>query len=121
MVIFSRDLIDGIKEGAKNVFPNEFIALLRKSEDGIISELLIFPRTTYGRNFSSIDFNMVPLLSNQCGSIHSHPSPSNRPSRGDLLFFQRLGGVHLIISYPFRDEDIAVYDAQGKKLSFEIK
>jgi proteasome lid subunit RPN8/RPN11 len=121
MAVFSRDIVEGIKEGSRNVFPNEFIALLRKDKNGVVSELLIFPRTTYGRGFSSLDMGMVPLLSNHCGSVHSHPTPSNRPSKRDLLFFQRLGGIHMIISHPFEDDDIAVYDAQGKRLLLEIK
>jgi proteasome lid subunit RPN8/RPN11 len=121
MVVFSRDIVEAIKEGSKNVFPKEFIALLRKNKSGIVSELLIIPRSTYGKGFSSLDLTMIPFTLNHCGSIHSHPTRSNRPSKGDLLFFQRLGSIHAIISYPFEDGDIAVYDAQGKRLLLEIK
>lgn len=121
MVVFSRDIIDGIKESSKNVFPMEFIALLRKNEGGIVSELLIIPRSTYGKGFSSLYLDMIPPFLNHCGSIHSHPTRSNSPSKGDLLFFQRLGRIHAIISYPFGDDDIAVYDTGGKKLLLEIK
>ena len=105
---------------AKSTYPDEFIALLRAREDRVISELIVLPLSVYGDGFSSINFGMLPITSDAAGSIHSHPGYENRPSRGDLLFFSRVKGVHLIVGYPYRKEDIAAYDNLGKRIALEI-
>lgn len=105
---------------ARKVFPKEFVALLRKNKDGIISEVILLPLSIYGKGFGSINFSMLPLTGNTCGSIHSHPTPDNKPSHSDLLLFSKTGEIHLIISYPFRIEDIAAYDSSGRRLDLEI-
>jgi proteasome lid subunit RPN8/RPN11 len=57
-------------------------------------------------------------LTNAIGSVHSHPSFSNLPSEQDLRFFNKNPGIHLIICHPFKIENIAAYDYQGKKIKF---
>ncbi|MEW6329065.1 MAG: Mov34/MPN/PAD-1 family protein, partial [Candidatus Micrarchaeota archaeon] len=94
------ELILGV---SRNLYPNEFIGLLRKNKRGIISEVLVLPQSTYGKGFSSINLYMIPMHGNYHGSVHSHPSRSAFPSRGDLHFFDRLGSVHIIVAYPFRE------------------
>ncbi|MCX6777986.1 MAG: metalloprotease [Candidatus Micrarchaeota archaeon] len=115
-----REALEFALHAARNTYPEEFIGLLRKNTQGEISEILVIPRSTYGRGFSSIDLTMIPYTSNHCGSVHSHPSRAGRPSRGDLLSFSHFGSINLIVFYPFTQNDVAAYDSEGKKLEFEV-
>ncbi|MCX6776201.1 MAG: Mov34/MPN/PAD-1 family protein [Candidatus Micrarchaeota archaeon] len=105
---------------ARNMYPREFIGLLRENEKKEISEVLLLPRSTYGRGFSSIDHYMVPYTVKYVGSVHSHPTPNARPSAGDLLSFSKTGGVHIIVAYPFTENNIGVYSNNGEKLEYEV-
>jgi len=105
---------------ARNMYPREFIGLLRENEKKEISEVLLLPRSTYGRGFSSLDHYMVPYTVKYVGSVHSHPTPNARPSAGDLLSFSKTGGVHIIVAYPFTENNIGVYSNNGEKLEYEV-
>lgn len=119
MIILSGNMVAFLKQASKHTFPNEFVGLLREKH-GTITEILIIPGTQGGRGFGILKQHMIPMISDSIGSVHSHPSKNNRPSKQDLIFFQRNGKVHIIISYPYEDEDIAVYDNNGKKQDFLI-
>ena len=120
MVKIKREALELALGAAKNTYPDEFIALLRDDDEKTITHILVLPRSTYGKGFSSVDFNMLPMFSHSCGSFHSHPVPDARPSRGDRLFFARLGEVHLIAGYPFEERDVRAYDRDGKGIPLEI-
>lgn len=120
VIRIKREAIELALHAAKNTYPDEFIGLLRDDEQGTITHILILPRSTYGRGFSSIDFNMMPMFSHSCGSIHSHPVPDAHPSRGDKLFFARLGRVHIIMGYPYGEKDARAYDREGNEIALEV-
>lgn len=120
MIILSRILVEFLKGAAKKNYPNEFVGLLREKH-GIISEILIIPKSVGGKGFATLHTYMIPMISDSVGTVHSHPSKNNRPSRQDLRFFQRNGRTHIIISYPYEDKDIAVYDIAGTKQDFLIR
>jgi proteasome lid subunit RPN8/RPN11 len=115
-----REALEFALHAARNTYPEEFIGLLRKNTQGEISEILVIPRSTYGKGFSNVDMTMVPYTSNHCGSVHSHPSRVARPSSGDLLSFSRFGEVNIILAYPFTERDAAAYDSRGKPLTLEV-
>jgi len=120
MIKIKKNVLEFILSASKNTYPREFIGLLRKNEKDEISEVLIIPRSTYGRGFSAVDLTMVPYTSKYCGSIHSHPLPSFRPSKNDLLFFSKMGGIHIVASYPFFRENVHAYNEKGEELKFII-
>ncbi|MFH1470298.1 MAG: Mov34/MPN/PAD-1 family protein [Candidatus Micrarchaeota archaeon] len=120
MVKIKREAIELALHASKNTYPDEFIALLRDDNEGTITHILVLPRSTYGKGFSSVDFHMLPMFSHSCGSFHSHPVPDARPSRGDRLFFGRLGKVHIIAGYPYREQDARAYDRDGKSIALEV-
>lgn len=120
MIKIKRTALEFILNASKNTYPREFIGLLRKNKNNEISEVIVLPRSTYGRGFSTVDLTVVPYTSKYYGSIHSHPLPSSSPSKNDLLFFSKIGGVHIVASYPFSEEDIKVYNKNGEELKFEI-
>jgi proteasome lid subunit RPN8/RPN11 len=121
MVKIKREALELALHAAKSTYPDEFIALLRDDEQGTITHILLLPRSTYGQGFSSIDFNMVPMLSHSCGSIHSHPAPNNSPSRGDKMFYARMGRVHIILGYPYGENSARAFDKDGKELPLAIE
>jgi proteasome lid subunit RPN8/RPN11 len=105
---------------ARNMYPREFIGLLRENRKKEISEVLLLPRSVYGKSFSSFDQYMVPYTVKYAGSVHSHPTPNARPSAGDLITFSRTGGVHIIIAYPFTEASMGVYTNKGERVEFEV-
>ena len=120
MLRIKRAALEFMLNLAKNMYPREFIGLLRENEKKEISEVLLLPRSTYGKGFSSIDHYMVPYTVKYVGSVHSHPTPNARPSAGDLLSFSKTGGVHIIVAYPFTENNIGVYSNKGEKLEYEV-
>ncbi len=112
--------VESIVQAARNVYPNEFIALLgSKQKNKVVDELVILP-ATYGETFSSIRMHLLPFDKSVLGSVHSHPGYSAKPSRGDLAFFKRLGKLHLIICAPFTFEAIKAYNRNGEEIEIEI-
>jgi len=120
MIKIKRTALEFMLNLARNMYPREFIGLLRENDKNEIYEVLLLPKSTYGRSFSSLNHYMVPYTLKYAGSVHSHPSPNPRPSAGDLLSFSSTGGVHIIVAYPFTERSFAVYNKKGEPLEFEV-
>ena len=120
MIILSRDMVEFLKGASKNTYPNEFVGLLREKH-GIIREILVIPGSKGGKGFAVLHQYMIPIISDSIGSVHSHPSKNNKPSKQDLIFFQKNGKIHIIISYPYEDSNIAVYNINGESQDFLIR
>jgi proteasome lid subunit RPN8/RPN11 len=123
IVEVKRRVFESILLAARNVYPREFIGLLRGSErEGgvVVEELILAPLATYGEEFSSFSQYNVPLDPSIIGSVHSHPGYSNRPSKGDLEFFSTNGSVHLIACMPFDAKSVRAYDKRGKPLELAV-
>jgi len=110
-------------QGARETHPREFIALFDGEENNgetMLTDLVIPPLAqSTGRSASYVPW-FLPATSTGLASFHSHPSASNKPSRGDLLHFGKTQRWHFIARYPYRVEDVAAYDSQGEKAGFEI-
>lgn len=119
MLKIKKQVLDGIAEAAKNTYPKEFFALLGKDKNGVIEELIIVP-STYGKTHVLVKSHLIPIDSKIAGSVHSHPINSSKPSKEDISSFPNFGEVHLIISWPFRIEDVKAYDVFGKEISWVI-
>ena len=104
---------------ARSTYPNEFIALLGKSNGKEIDEIVVLP-ATYGENFASLRLDLLPYNAKTCGSVHSHPTRNNAPSRTDLGTFRRLGATHLIIAFPFNRESVSAFDSSGNEIVLEV-
>jgi len=121
-IIFEKDVIHNIIELAKQTYPKEFIAFLEGKQKKRILRIYGLAYQEYHANehstLSKINF---PITSSIVGSAHSHPGPSNRPSRADLHFFSKRGMVHLIIRHPYDEQDIQAYDNKGNRIGFEVE
>lgn len=111
-----RELAEGLLEVSREVYPKEFIGLLR-AEKGVISEVVIPPFSVYGLGESSFSPYSLPVDLSLVGSVHSHPSGDPHPSKQDVNVAFSFGVVHLIITYPYAGfENIHAYDKDGNPL-----
>jgi proteasome lid subunit RPN8/RPN11 len=109
-------IIEDIQDFAWASHPHEFLASLEgKVKDGTltITGLLYQPFKATHRS-ATLDVIDLPMTSGAIGSVHSHPSGSNSPSRDDLMFFRKKGIVHIIVRYPYTAADMACYDSSGQ-------
>jgi len=120
MIRVKRATLEGILEAARNTYPNEFFALLGSSHrSNVIDEVIVVP-AVYGKTHALVKSWLKPVDFSIMGSVHSHPGPSNRPSKADLHSFPSFGRIHFIISYPFNLESASAYDSTGKKLEWAV-
>lgn len=99
--------------------PNEFGGILR-CENEVISEILVLPGTYQSEESAVIQLHMLPLKSNSCGTVHSHPSSSPEPSREDLEFFGRFGEAHIIVAFPYDERSWKTYDRKGREIRLKV-
>ncbi len=105
--------------------PDEFIALFRGEPDAkgnlVLTELIIPPFAHGDEDSSSYSPYFIPANSREKASFHSHPDPDTAyPSDEDLYYFSKESGIHFIACYPFRLQDVACFDAQGKEIPFDV-
>ncbi|MDI9623715.1 MAG: Mov34/MPN/PAD-1 family protein [Methanothermobacter sp.] len=115
-------VIDNIIETARNVHPREFAAFLEgkiENESLHVTGLIFLPGEFSNEGAVMRTF-MLPPFTSPIGSVHSHPTPNNNPSKEDLYFFAKNGFFHIIIAYPYQEESIASYDRFGNRIEFEI-
>ena len=113
-----REVLRLALEIAKESYPNEFVALLT-GKRGVIEELLFLPFDA-GESSAIIHLEMLPLGYRIYGTVHSHPSPSCKPSRADLDMFAKHGIVHIIVCYPFDCCSCGFYENNGNEIELEI-
>lgn len=114
-----KDILSLLLVMAKDSHPNEFVALLRE-RDGFIDEVNMLPGTVVREDSASLFYDMMPLDTHVAGSAHSHPGGAIRPSEADLRFFPRTGKYHLIIGYPYRQNDWRCFTADGEPHNLEV-
>lgn len=120
-VVLEREVVESIIGLATDTYPKEFIAFLEgKLKDGVLRVSSLFYQPYWASRNSTSSIVNFPIGMRVFGSVHSHPGPSNQPSRADLLFFSRHGAVHLIIKTPYAVSDIAAYDMNGRRISFDV-
>lgn len=120
-IILTKQITDSVITYAKSWHPNEGILILQgKKEKNLIkvTGLIIPPFSTHGPYYSGFPVYELPFDLSYIGTIHSHPSGSNKPSLEDLNHF--FGLVSLIICYPYDTEDIGAFDRNGNKMEIEI-
>ena len=120
-IILTKQITDSVITYAKSWHPNEGILILQgKKEKNLIkvTGLIIPPFSTHGPYYSGFPVYELPFDLSYIGTIHSHPSGSNKPSLEDLNHF--FGLVSLVICYPYDTEDIGAFDRNGNKMEIEI-
>ncbi len=120
-ILIKEEVIENIMSFAKLNHPKEFVAFLggEVKDNSLIVTHLVYQHYSSSNKSAFAKINL-PMVSGVVGTVHSHPGPSNQPSEEDLLFFGKMGMVHLIIKYPYNYEDIAAYDFDGNPVEYEI-
>lgn len=110
-----------ILEASKSTYPDEFCAVLRYDrKKGVITEIMPLPGSLFGKSGATLQLHMLPIDYTVVGTVHSHPSPSFKPSMNDLYLFEKFGYVHIIVCYPFDEKNWCAYDLSGNKIELEI-
>jgi proteasome lid subunit RPN8/RPN11 len=122
IIAFDSKVIDSLLSYAKMQHPREGVLLLRGKVDKekiAINNIEIPPFATHGNSFTSFPLHMLPIDFSIVGVAHSHPSGALKPSTTDLNKFY--GRIMVIIAYPYQtQQDIAVFDKEGKALKYEV-
>jgi len=113
-----RDVVELALEMGRESYPEEFVAVLT-GRKGVIEEITVLPFVS-GKYSALIRMDLLPLGMKVYGTVHSHPTPSCRPSREDIHMFSKFGVVHMIVCYPFEQGCWAFYDRGGRRVEVEI-
>ena len=120
-IVLKQEVAKLIVSFAKRAAPREFLAFLKgeiRNNTLFISGLLYQPyRASKGAA------STLPTITPQqsfIGSVHSHPRGSSKPSKADIIFFNKTGGIHLIVGAPFSISTIKAYDYRGEEIPFII-
>lgn len=118
----TKSCLDLILESSKDIYPNEFGALLRIDDynKNIISELIMLPGTISGDSHAIFRMHMRPIDFSIVGTVHSHPSYSYTPSKADLELFRKYGKIHIIVAKPYTSSSWEGYDYSGNQIDIEI-
>ena len=122
-ILIKRRALLSALAGAKAARPNEFICLLTgRQENGnvVIEDTLIPPGIQVYRSMSSFSEWMMPYITDQIGTFHSHPSGSPSPSRADARLFSRKGGVNFIAAAPYSVRNVSAFLGTGQKIPFKV-
>jgi proteasome lid subunit RPN8/RPN11 len=115
-----KEVILGMIEFARANYPKEFMALLGGEirENSLIITKIIYQPFRKSKTSASIIMN--PNIYHIFGSVHSHPSLINRPSKTDLMQFNKRGVAHFIINFPYQIKNILCYNNKGEVIDYEI-
>ncbi len=114
-----RETIEMILEASRDVYPNEFGAILR-AEEGVITEIMLLPGTLSGSRSAIFQLHMLPIDFTVVGTVHSHPSGSISPSGADVALFQKFGYIHIITGVPFNEGSWRAFDLYGEPVDLEV-
>ena len=89
-------------------------------KDGVFEEVLIVPKGFFGESSVYFDLTLMPHDESIKGTFHSHPSPFPYPSEGDLMFFSKFGGIHIIAAFPYDEDSVKAFDSEGREVELEV-
>ena len=119
-IVVKRHVLEDVMDFASVNHPKEFVAFFHGK---ILKKKLVIDRLVYQQYFSS-ENSATPIFhfadKSFYGSVHSHPSFSNKPSGADLQFFRKTGIVHAIICRPYAFENIRFFNHNGEDINVVI-
>lgn len=113
-------------ESARSSHPNEFLCFLigepaeecsftDKNEGQIITDFYIIPGTKTNPISAQVQSVNIPVTHKIVGTLHSHPSSSNRPSDEDRNMFRQYP-VNIILAHPYTEDSWMAYSSRGEEL-----
>ena len=122
VVGIAQSALDFALAASEETHPREYMGLLRgddaskfdvDEEGTLITDVLVIPGTESNAVSATVKTSMIPNDHTAAGSVHSHPNGVLRPSDEDLITFNK-GTVHVIIGYPYGDDDWQAFDRTGE-------
>ncbi len=120
-VFIKKELLEELLEGCRNAHPHEFFAMLSSKSGTQIDEYVVVPLVYQTHNSVGYRTDLLPFDASVCGTFHSHPFGSAKPSNADKDSFSKKGQIHIIVSSPFSFENVCAYDKDGKPLLIKLK
>ncbi len=114
-----KEVINLILNASQSSHPDEFAGILR-ADGKCINEVLILPGTQSSKKSATMKLHTLPISSNACGSVHSHPSKKATPSKADLNLFNKTGQVHIIVASPYKENSWKAFDKKGREIELEV-
>jgi proteasome lid subunit RPN8/RPN11 len=116
----AKDTLEFIRAVCKSNHPREFIGLLCADAD-LITDVFLLPGTRSSEEQAIIRMDMMPIGLQSVGSVHSHPTPgATKPSAQDLLMFSARGDYHIIVCFPYDEQDWRCYNSRGEERELEV-
>jgi proteasome lid subunit RPN8/RPN11 len=115
----ARKTLRMILEASRDMHPREFGAVLR-AEEGTITELILVPGTVSGKRHAIFQLHTLPTDFAVVGTVHSHPSGVCEPSDEDRALFNKFGGIHLIVGYPYGEDSWAAWTNKGSRATLNV-
>lgn len=114
-----KEVINFILNASRSSHPKELAGILRADKKRI-TEVITLPETFSSERSALLKLRMLPISSNACGSVHSHPSSGAKPSRTDLSFFDEIGSVHIIATPPYNESSWKAFNRKGQEVRLTI-
>jgi proteasome lid subunit RPN8/RPN11 len=114
-----RETLRFILAVSRSTHPREFAGVLRAARD-TIKEVLVLPGTLSSGESAVLRLHMLPIDPSACGTVHSHPSPSLRPSEADMALFSKFGYVHILVAFPYDEDSWKAYNHRGEEIKLKV-
>src|SRR2546423_13001238 len=96
----ARKTLRMILEASRDMYPQEFGAVLR-ADEGTIDELLLVPGTISGKHHAIFQPHTLPTDFAVVGTVPSHPSGVFEPSAQGLGLLNNVGGITPTAGSPY--------------------
>ncbi len=113
-----KDLVADLVCFGNQQYPDEGICVL-KSQDGMLSELVLNPGSSSSPSFTIFNPRSVRYDFKIIATCHFHPTGTADSSPEDLEAFC-MYPVNIIISYPYSIENALVFNQLGQKIELEL-
>jgi proteasome lid subunit RPN8/RPN11 len=113
-----KSLLEDLIEASNKYYPDEFMCFLSGNKKTQEVKEIVFLPTTNGKNFASINTNIIPFDPEIIGSVHSHPNGVASPSTADKTFFRNYK-LNIIIGTG-NETKTAFFNNQGHPEKIEI-
>src|SRR2546422_11309478 len=115
----ARKTLRMILEASRDMYPREFGAILR-AEEGTITELILVPGTVSGKRHAIFQLHTLPADFSVVGAALSHASGVYEPSDEDRALFNKSGGIHLIIGYPYTEDSTTAWTNERQRTALKV-
>ncbi len=112
-----KEVLERILELCRQAYPNEIGGILLGKD--VVRDFILLPGEYY-RDSIYMQLHNLPIYPDAVGTFHSHPRGLPVPSQADLGLFAKTGREHLVIGWPYTEENVRAYDSRGRRLPLQV-